>query len=246
MEAAEAEQCPVILAVGQGAIRIGRLKTLAEVAKTMADETRLPVVLHLDHGASFEQAVQCIRAGFTSVMFDGSRYPLDENIRLTKLVACAAHAVGVSVEAELGAIKGVEDGVASEGSHVVKVEDVKEFVDHVKVDALAVAIGNAHGMYKTEPKLDFDLLRAIRGLDAGVPPLVLHGGSGLSDHAIRAAVSYGIRKINVATEIRLAYLRGLREASSSDNIYDSIAGAGSRVKELAQAKIRLFTEKEQS
>ena len=235
MLAAEEEQKPVILAVGQGAIRVGRLDLLASVVKTLAARSALPVVLHLDHGASFEQTVACIRAGFTSVMFDGSSLPLRENIEQTRLVIKAAHAVGVSVEAELGAIPGAEDGIVGNGPAKVSVAEV---------DALAVSIGNAHGLYKSEPKLDFELLRSIRKLKAQVPHLVLHGGSGLQDKVVRSAIQEGVRKINVATEIRLAYLEGLRATMDSRDIYTYISVARSFVMNVAKAKIQLFTAEE--
>ncbi len=239
--AAEAENCPVIITIGQGCIKIGRLHSLATLVKQMAAESKVPVVLHLDHGVSYEQTIQCLREGFSSVMFDGSRFPLEKNIEITRQVVTAAHAVGVSVEAELGAIGGVEDGIAAAGKNVVDIGEVETMIKSVPIDALAVAIGNAHGIYKTAPKLDFDLLRAIRNLDCHVPHLVLHGGSGLSDEAIQTAISCGIRKINVATEIRLAYINGLKSASASSNIYDYIAAAQEAVVDLARQKIRLFT-----
>lgn len=239
--AAEAENCPVIITIGQGCIKIGRLHSLATLVKQMAAESKVPVVLHLDHGVSYEQTIQCLREGFSSVMFDGSRFPLEKNIEITRQVVTAAHAVGVSVEAELGAIGGVEDGIAAAGKNVVDIGEVETMIKSVPIDALAVAIGNAHGIYKTAPKLDFDLLRAIRNLDCHVPHLVLHGGSGLSDEAIQTAISCGIRKINVATEIRLAYINGLKSASASSNIYDYVAAAQEAVVDLARQKIRLFT-----
>ncbi len=240
--AAEAEQLPVILSVGQGAIRIGRLKPLAAAVHQMASETSVPVVLHLDHGASFEQTIQCLRAGFTSVMYDGSRLPLEENIAVTRQVVAAAHAVGVSVEAELGAIGGVEDGSGGGSGGKVSVDQVSAFLDGVGVDALAVAIGNAHGLYKEKPHLDFDLLRSIEALPKAVPHLVLHGGSGLDEEAIDTAIDCGIRKINVATEIRLAYLKGTRAATSGD-IYETIASAREAVVEIARQKLRQFARK---
>ena len=218
MLAAEEEQKPVILAVGQGAIRVGRLDLLASVA--------------------------CIRAGFTSVMFDGSSLPLRENIEQTRLVIKAAHAVGVSVEAELGAIPGAEDGIVGNGPAKVSVAEVEAFINGVDVDALAVSIGNAHGLYKSEPKLDFELLQSIRKLKAQVPHLVLHGGSGLQDKVVRSAIQEGVRKINVATEIRLAYLEGLRATMDSRDIYTYISVARSFVMNVAKAKIQLFTAEE--
>lgn len=238
MEAAERCRCPVILTVGQGAIRAGNLMFLTDVVLRLAKETRLPVVLNLDHSGSYEQVLQCLRAGFTSVMFDGSRLPFEENVRMTRKVVEAAKAVGVSVEAELGAIGGAEDGMAGNARNLVDVEEVGRFIEQVEVDALAVGIGNAHGLYKGTPRLDFDRLEQCRKLDP--PPLVLHGGSGIPDDMIRRAIRLGIRKINVATEIRNAFMGGLEESAGSRDIYRMYKTAKARVTELAEAKIRLF------
>lgn len=241
MVAAERCRCPVILTIGQGAIRAGQMLYLADVVRRLAEQTDLPVVLHLDHGISYEQTIQCLRAGFTSVMFDGSRLPLAENIAVTKEVAAAAHAVGVSVEAELGAIGGVEDGVAG-GRNLVDIREVETFIHAVQVDALAVGIGNAHGMYKGLPNLDFDLLQQCQDLNP--PPLVLHGGSGIPDDMIRRAIAIGIRKINVATEVRNAFMSGLEETVKNRDIYSMYQSAAERVTMLAEAKMRLFQRKE--
>ena len=238
MVAAERCRCPVILTIGQGAIRAGQMLHLADVVRRLAAQTDLPVVLHLDHGISYEQTIQCLRAGFTSVMFDGSRLPLAENIAVTKEVTAAAHAVGVSVEAELGAIGGVEDGVAGGGRNLVDIRDVETFIHAVQVDALAVGIGNAHGMYKGLPNLDFNLLQQCQNLNP--PPLVLHGGSGIPDDMIRRAIAIGIRKINVATEVRNAFMSGLEESVKDRDIYSMYQSAAERVTMLAEAKMRLF------
>ena len=238
MVAAERCRCPVILTIGQGAIRAGQMLHLADVVRRLAAQTDLPVVLHLDHGISYEQTIQCLRAGFTSVMFDGSRLPLAENIAVTKEVTAAAHAVGVSVEAELGAIGGVEDGVAGGGRNLVDIREVETFIRAVQVDALAVGIGNAHGMYKGLPNLDFNLLQQCQNLNP--PPLVLHGGSGIPDDMIRRAIAIGIRKINVATEVRNACMSGLEESVKARDIYSMYQSAAERVTMLAEAKMRLF------
>lgn len=238
MVAAERCRCPVILTIGQGAIRAGQMLHLADVVRRLAAQTDLPVVLHLDHGISYEQTIQCLRAGFTSVMFDGSRLPLAENIAVTKEVTAAAHAVGVSVEAELGAIGGVEDGVAGGGRNLVDIREVETFIHAVQVDALAVGIGNAHGMYKGLPNLDFNLLQQCQNLNP--PPLVLHGGSGIPDDMIRRAIAIGIRKINVATEVRNAFMSGLEESVKDRDIYSMYQSAAERVTMLAEAKMRLF------
>lgn len=210
MEAAEEEQCPVILTIGQGAIQAGGLRHLPDVVRRIAESSDLPVVMHLDHGASYEQVITCLRAGFTSVMYDGSHHPFAENVRESAAVVRAAHAVGVSVECELGAISGVEDGISHQTANLVDLDEVRRFIEVVDCDALAVGIGNAHGIYKGTPNLDFQRLEACRKL--GAPPLVLHGGSGIPEDMIKKAISLGIRKINVATEVRLAFMEGLEEA----------------------------------
>lgn len=238
MAAAERCKCPVILTIGQGAINAGQMLHLADVVRRLADQTDIPVVMHLDHGASYEQTIQCLRAGFTSVMFDGSHLPFEQNVAITREVAAAAHAVGISVEAELGAIGGVEDGVIRDNRNLVDVREVERFIAEVEVDALAVGIGNAHGMYKGLPQLDFDLLQRCQALNP--PPLVLHGGSGIPDDMIRRAIQIGIRKINVATEVRNAFMDGLESSVGKRDIYSMYRSASERVTALAEAKMRLF------
>lgn len=241
MEAAEAEDCPVILTIGQGAINAGGLRHLPDVVRRIAESSRVPVVMHLDHGASYEQTIQCLRAGFTSVMYDGSHHPFEENVRESQAVVRAAHAVGVSVECELGAISGVEDGIAG-GENLVDLDEVKRFIAVVDCDALAVGIGNAHGIYKGTPNLDFGRLEACRKL--GTPPLVLHGGSGIPENMIKKAISLGIRKINVATEVRLAFMEGLESTVGTRDIYKMYQAAKASAAQLARTKIRMFQNKE--
>lgn len=241
--AAERCRCPVILTIGQGAINAGQMLHLADVVRRLADQTSVPVVMHLDHGASYEQAIQCLRAGFTSVMFDGSHLPFEENVEITRKVAAAAHAVGVSVEAELGAIGGVEDNVIRDNRNLVDVQEVERFISEVEVEALAVGIGNAHGIYKGLPQLDFDLLQRCQALNP--PPLVLHGGSGIPDDMIQRAIQIGIRKINVATELRNAFMDGLEESVGKRDIYHMYRTAFNRAARLAEAKMRLFQRTEQ-
>lgn len=238
MVAAERCQSPVILTIGQGAINAGQMYHLADVVRRLAEESTVPVVMHLDHGISYEQVIQCLRAGFTSVMFDGSHRPFEENVSITQKVAAAAHAVGVSVEAELGAISGVEDGIFHDNRNLVDIREVERFISEVKVEALAVGIGNAHGMYKGLPQLDFDLLQRCRDLNP--PPLVLHGGSGIPDDMIRRAIEIGIRKINVATEVRNAFMSGLEASVGKRDIYAMYCSATEQVIALAERKMRLF------
>lgn len=242
MEAAEAENCPVILTIGQGAINAGGLRHLPDVVRHVAESSRVPVVMHLDHGASYEQSIACLRAGFTSVMYDGSHHPFEENVRESMAVVRAAHAVGVSVECELGAISGVEDGISHSNANLVDLDEVQRFIQVVDCDALAVGIGNAHGIYKGTPNLDFERLAACRRL--GAPPLVLHGGSGIPAEMIQKAILLGIRKINVATEVRLAFMEGLEAAVGSRDIYAMYRAAKSSVMDLARIKIRMFQNKE--
>ena len=169
MEAADTENYPVILSIGQGAINAGNLWYLADAVQRAANDSKVPVVLHLDHGVSYEQTVVCLRAGFTSVMYDGSHHPFEENVRESLAVIRSAHAVGVSVECELGAIGGVEDGMSHDHLNLVDVGEVERFCAQVDCDALAIGIGNAHGLYKGTPHFDFDRLTACRKLDT--PPL---------------------------------------------------------------------------
>ena len=242
MEAAEEEKCPVILTIGQGAINAGGLRHLPDVVRRLAEISSVPVVMHLDHGVSYEQAIICLRAGFTSVMYDGSHHPFEENVRESAAVVRAAHAVGVSVECELGAISGVEDGISHNGANLVDLDEVRRFISAVDCDALAVGIGNAHGIYKGTPDLDFDRLAACRSL--GAPPLVLHGGSGIPKDMIQKAIMLGIRKINVATEVRLAFMQGLESALGKRDIYAMYDTAKSAVRALAKEKIRMFQNKD--
>ncbi len=193
---------PVILAASQGAISYAGIEYLEAIVKVAASKTDTPVTLHLDHGTDFNVILQCIQHGFTSVMIDGSHLPFEENIALTKRVVEVAHPCGVSVEAELGRLVGVEDNISVDEKDAVftRPDEAVQFVEETDVDSLAVAIGSAHGIYKGEPKLDFERLEKI---DNKVDiPLVLHGASGIPEESIVKAVKLGINKINIDTEIR--------------------------------------------
>lgn len=220
IQAAELEQAPVILQASQGAIKYAGIEMIYAMAKAAAAAATVPVALHLDHGTSFEQVMLCLRHGFTSVMIDGSRLPLAENIALTKQVVACARAVGVSVEAELGRIGGTEDEITVDEREAMFTdpEEAAYFVEQTKVDALAVAIGTAHGRYRGEPKLDFQRLAKIK--ERVKIPLVLHGSSGVPDDAIREAIRLGIRKVNIDTEIREVFINTIRRelAANPDEI----------------------------
>lgn len=242
--AAEAENSPVIIQASQGAIKYAGLPYIVAMTKLAAEAASVPVALHLDHGTSFEQAVSCIAGGFTSVMIDGSKYSLEENIALTNKVLAVAKVVGVSVEAELGKIGGVEDDICVDAKDALYTnpEEARYFVEQAPVDALAVAIGTAHGQYKGEPKLDFDRLREIKAIvDV---PLVLHGSSGVPDEAIRKAVEIGVSKINIDTNVREAFMAGVKAAiEANPNEIDPrkvLGPAKEQMIEIVREKIRLF------
>ena len=240
IKASEEENYPVILAVGQAAIKDGKLALLAATAQVLAKKSPIPVVLHLDHGQSLEQVRMALDCGFTSVMIDGSKLPFHENVEISKRALEMARAAGATVEAELGCILGVEDDISHDDSKpfLVRTEDVEAFNKAVTVDALAVGIGNAHGIYKGLPNLDFDRLSEVN--DISSVPLVLHGGSGIPGDMIQKAISLGIRKINVATEIRLAYVRGLTKKVESGDFYTMSNSGKAEVVALAKEKIHLF------
>ena len=244
IEAAEEEQAPVIIQASQGAISYAGLDYIVALVETAAKHATVPVALHLDHGTSFEQVVQCIGRGFTSVMIDGSKLPLEENIALTNKILDMARPLNISVEAELGKIGGTEDNVSvseREASFTDPAE-AQRFVTETGIRSLAVAIGTAHGQYKGTPKLDFDRLAEIRRL-VNIP-IVLHGSSGVPDDDIRKAISLGVRKVNIDTNLREAFSDGVR-AALADNPQEIdprkiLKPAKAAMKERVKEKIRVF------
>jgi fructose-bisphosphate aldolase class II len=265
-EAAVEEKSPVIVAVTPSAIKYAGLAYLSEIVKTAAKSVPVPMSLHLDHGEDFETVSKCVGAGFTSVMIDGSFLKFDENVALTKRVVDSAHPKGVAVEAELGRLAGVEEKTVEEKEAVLTDPDAaKEFVKKTGVDALAVAIGTSHGAYKfkAEPKLDFERLRQIR--EKVSVPLVLHGASsvpqwiiekavkygaelagakGIPEEHIKKAISFGIAKINIDTDLRLAFTATVREVlAKSPKEFDPrkiLGPAKEAMKEVVKGKMRLF------
>ena len=208
-----AEECksPVILGVSEGAGKyMTGYKTVAAMVKAMIEELNItvPVALHLDHG-SYEGAKKCIDAGFSSIMFDGSHYPIEENVAKTKELVEHAHGLGISVEAEVGSIGGEEDGVVGKGE-VADANECKMIAD-LGIDFLAAGIGNIHGKYPANWQgLDFEALEAIKNATEGMP-LVLHGGTGIPADMIQKAISLGVAKINVNTECQLSFAAATRE-----------------------------------
>ena len=207
------EECksPVILGVSEGAGKyMTGFKTVVAMVKAMDESLGItvPVALHLDHG-TYEGSKACIEAGFTSIMFDGSHYDINENVEKTKELVKTAHDLGISIEAEVGGIGGVEDGVASDGEKADP-NECKMIAD-LGIDFLAAGIGNIHGVYPADWKgLDFDVLAAIKD-KIGELPLVLHGGSGIPEDQIKKAISLGVSKINVNTELQLVFAKATRE-----------------------------------
>ena len=236
-EAAEEAKSPVILQVSAGARKYAKHAYLMALAKAAVEDTGIDFALHLDHGDSFEICKACIDGGFTSVMIDGSKYPFEENIALTKKVVEYAHAHGVVVEGELGQLAGIEDdvNVSEDDAHFTNPDQVEEFVSRTGVDSLAIAIGTSHGAYKfkpgQKPQLRFDILEEIEKRLPGFP-IVLHGASsvmqdavaiinenggrmpnaiGIPEEMLRKAASMAVCKINVDSDLRIAMTAGIRK-----------------------------------
>ncbi|WP_455682556.1 class II fructose-1,6-bisphosphate aldolase [Thomasclavelia sp.] len=207
--AAEELKSPVILQTTPSTVKYASLDYFYANAKVAAQKASVPVAIHLDHGNSFELAMQALRVGYTSIMIDGSHESFEENIKVTKAVVDACKPSKVSVEAELGKVGGKEDDLdGGDGGYTDPLE-AKEFVEKTGVGSLAVAIGTAHGVYKGEPKLDLDRLSEIKEVVS--IPLVLHGTSGVPDETVSECVRRGICKVNYATDLRIAFSKGVKE-----------------------------------
>lgn len=203
IKAAEELGAPVMIQTTPSTVTYGSLQTFYAIAAAEAQKTDIPVCLHLDHGSSFDLAVQAIKEGYTSVMIDGSHASFEENIKVSKDVVSVARPNHIPVEAELGKVGGKEDDLEAEADTNTDPMEAKEFVDRTGITSLAVAIGTAHGFYEGTPVLDKERLSEIRKVvDI---PLVLHGASGLSDEDVIDCVKRGICKVNFATELRVAY-----------------------------------------
>lgn len=244
VEAAQEERAPVILQVSQGAIRYAGLEFAAGLVKVAASAVDVPVVLHLDHGTDFDQNVRCLHAGFTSLMFDGSKLPYEENVAITQRICKMAHICGIPVEAELGRVAQAGDHLTQEQVEALMTDpdQAAEFVRLTGVDSLAVAVGSVHAMRSRDAALDIDRIEAI--YDKIRIPLVLHGSSGVRHDSIVEAIEHGIAKINVATYLNEAFVGGMREGleqyADSVDPRKSLSVARERVKERVREKIRLF------
>ena len=266
-EAADELKVPVILQVTNSAKKYAGIKYIRKLIEAAAESTTVPIALHLDHGDNFEVCKDAVDSGFTSVMIDGSHHSFEENIRITKQVVWYARNKGVSVEAELGQIAGIEDNVSSENSHYTNPDQACEFVKQTGVDALAISIGTAHGAfkYKSEPNLRLDILKQIH---EAVPntPLVLHGASsvtpadvstinkhggkienalGVHESVLARTIPLGVRKINIDSDLRLAFTAKLREYFEKNPTHfdprQYLAAARAHVKELVKVKLKAFS-----
>ena len=210
IKAAGEMNSPVIMQTTASTVKYAGLDYYLSLVRTAAERSDVPVAMHLDHGNSFELAMQALRTGYTSIMIDGSHESFEDNIALTSRVAAACAASGVSVEAELGKVGGKEDDLdGGDENPYTDPQQAKEFAERTGVTSLAIAIGTAHGIYKGIPKLDLDRLSEIREVVS--IPLVLHGASGVPDDAVRESIRRGICKVNFATELRIAYSDGVKE-----------------------------------
>lgn len=258
-EAANEAKSPVILQVSSSAIKYAGMKYLLKMVEAAVEETDIPIALHLDHGPDFETCKMCIDAGFTSVMFDGSKYDFEENVALTKQVVDYAHPRGVVVEAELGKLAGIEDevNVAADDAMFTDPEQAEEFVKRTGCDSLAIAIGTSHGAYKFkgEPKLRFDILEKVKEKLPNTP-IVLHGASsvvprllemcnangaeipgakGCPNEMLKEAGQRGVSKINVDTDLRLAMTAQVRRVFNEEpSVFDPRKYLGEARKEIKE------------
>lgn len=246
--AAEQEKSPVIVQTSEGAIEYAGLQLISAIVKTVAQGASVPVILHLDHGKSLDMVKQCIEAGYTSVMIDASTKPYEENVRLATQVVEYAHERGVWVEAELGAILGQEGALDLHGaqtpeSYFTNPKEAKEFTLSTGVDALAVSVGTIHGAFTGQEYIRFELLEKIK---QAVPdlPLVLHGASGIADEHLQKACQGQVTKVNVDTELRVAFEAAVQAAlGGHEDLVDPrkiLGPAREAVQRVVEKKIRLF------
>ena len=239
LSAAEELRSPVIIGTAEVLLPQGELKLIAPALIAAAKRATVPVVVHFDHGLTFGRCMEALQLGFSSVMFDGSANEESENLRATGEIVKIAHAFGATVEGEIGHVGSAETDDGANADSYTTPEEAKRFVERTGVDALAVAIGTAHGAYKSTPKLDIGRLAAIRAaLDT---PLVLHGGSGLSDDDFRNTIKNGVAKINVFTDLCKAGERAVKTASEEGRSYLEIRDRKvESIKRATMEKMRLF------
>lgn len=244
--AAESTQSPVIMGTAEVLLPYGPLEEVSYYLIPMAKKANVPVVVHLDHGLSYDLCIKALELGFSSIMYDCSTDSYEDNVRKVKEMADIAHSYGATIEGELGHV-GDNEGSAEGSDHLADPSKfftdpklAKDFVDKTGVDALAIAVGNAHGAYKLPPKLDFERIRTIANtVDV---PLVLHGGSGLTDNDFRQAIKEGISKVNIFTDINIAAVEAefKKFTSMEKGVIDLIPAAVEAVKQETMKKMKLF------
>lgn len=244
VDAAEQERSPAIIQTSASStVKYYGYKALVDMATNVAGKSEMPFVLHLDHCKDLEMVFNCIDSGWTSVMYDGSSFPFEVNLENSKKVVEKAHAKGVSVEGEIGAVWGVEDDITVDEHQGLLADPDKaaQYAQETGVDAFAPAIGTAHGLYKGEPKLDFERLEEIAGRVKA--PIVIHGGTGLSEEVFRKLISYGAAKINISTQLKIGYFDGFNsyiEAGGKTDPVKLIKHIRETEKEVVKRFIRIF------
>ncbi|HEV8368302.1 MAG TPA: class II fructose-bisphosphate aldolase [Pyrinomonadaceae bacterium] len=242
IRAAAALNRSIILQTTESTINYLGLTMIRGMANSAAEELEQPIALHLDHGGSYDLAARCIDHGYTSVMIDGSKLSFEDNCAITRRVVDLAHASDVSVEGELGHVTNNDDALLDDMARFyTRAEDAARFVAETEVDALAVAVGTAHGFYKGQVQIDFERLRQIREAVQDTP-LVLHGGSGVSEDLLRTAIENGICKINFGTELKDAFTRAIKLSLSNHTDIDLrriFLPAIAAVQEISDSKIRI-------
>ena len=244
--AAQEEQSPIMIQIGQKAINEMGMKPLRDMIDSLIEHLNIsvPICVHLDHSRQFEQCMEAATRDFQSLMFDGSSRPFEENIKITKTVAEVAAALGVGSEGEIGKIGGTEDDITvdEKDAMITTVAEALDFSERTGIDYIAVSIGTAHGVYKTTPQLKLERLSEIK--EAVKKPIVLHGGSGVPDDQVLEAVKRGVAKINVDTELRQAFIQGVQghwADNKNDFILADVMNTGiDAMKAVVQHKIRLF------
>lgn len=216
--AADELNAPVIIQTTPGTIKYSSLSMYLSMVKSLADKVKIPVAMHLDHGSSYQLAKEAFETGYTSIMIDGSKLPFEENIALTKSVVDLVDKK-VPIEGELGKVGGKEDDLVSDENIYTDPKEAEEFVLRTNVDSLAVGIGTSHGIYKVVPKVNIEVLKKIKEVVS--IPLVLHGTSGVPDEQVIQCIKNGICKVNYATDLRIAYTRGVKKYLEEDkDVYD--------------------------
>ncbi len=243
MNAAEKLHAPVIMGTAEILLPVADLKEVAAMVKARAEKSPVPVVLHYDHGLTFEKCIEAMNLGYTSIMYDCSTAPYEENVKRVAEMVKIAHTLNITVEGELGQVGDNEGAgkLAKPSDYYTDPAMAEDFVKRTNIDALAIAVGNAHGDYKFPPKLDFERITEIASrVDV---PLVLHGGSGLSDNDFREAIKRGIAKVNIFTDMNKAQVNGMKEGLTAgvNNAFDLMPYEVKAIQAVVEEKMLLFS-----